>query len=100
LVENAIKHGMTGRKLLNIHVRITREEDEVLLEVRDNGRGMPAGEMERLLDSSRQGRRGIGLLNTNRRLIQLYGKGLNVESVLEQGTNVWFRVPWNQPVDN
>ncbi|MFM9332263.1 ATP-binding protein [Paenibacillus mesotrionivorans] len=100
LVENAVKHGMTGRKLLNIHVRISREEDEVLLEVRDNGRGMPAGEMERLLDFSRQGRRGIGLLNTNRRLIQLYGKGLNVESAPEQGTKVWFRVPWNQPLDN
>jgi two-component system, sensor histidine kinase ChiS len=100
LVENAVKHGMTGRKLLNIHVRISREEEGILLEVRDNGRGMPSGELDRLLDSSRQGRRGIGLLNTNRRLIQLYGKGLNVESAPEQGTKVWFRVPWNQPLDN
>lgn len=100
LVENAVKHGMTGRKLLTVRVRISREKEGILFEVRDNGKGMPEGEPERLLDPSRRSRGGIGLSNTNRRLIQLYGKGLNMESAPEQGTRIWFRIPDNQPADN
>lgn len=95
LVENAIKHGMQGRKTLAVKIRIVRERGAIRLEVRDNGSGMSPEETARLLDSSAQGRKGVGLWNTHRRLTQLYGMGLNVQSTPDGGTQVWFWIQGN-----
>lgn len=40
-----------------------------------------------------KGNLGIGIANTNRRLIQLYGKGLKLESETGKGTKVSFEIP-------
>jgi two-component system, LytTR family, sensor kinase len=67
LVENAIRHGVgplarPGR----VVVRVARNENDLILEVRDDGAGLPAGwDIER--------NAGIGLSNTSARLRQLYG---------------------------
>nr|WP_137060897.1 hypothetical protein [Paenibacillus terrae] len=36
---------------------------------------------------------GIGISNTNRRLIQLYGQGLSIDSKPGEGTTVSFVIP-------
>ena len=38
-------------------------------------------------------KRGIGLLNTDQRLKQLYGEGLHIESAVDKGTTISFKIP-------
>jgi two-component system LytT family sensor kinase len=64
VLENAIRHGVTplagrGRIVIASH----REGEELVLEIRDNGRGVPEGAP----------REGVGLRNVRGRLDQLYG---------------------------
>lgn len=66
LVENAIRHGIEPQaRPGRIVVEARREGDRLLLEVRDNGAGQPAGGFLR---------EGIGLTNTRERLRELYGE--------------------------
>lgn len=63
LVENAIKHGIEPHARRGIvQVSARRENDHLLLEVRDNGGGLSNDYDER-----------IGLANTRSRLVELYG---------------------------
>ena len=72
LMENALKHGVdriegTGR----IEILASREGEDVVLRVRDNGPGVNGGGGA----TSDAARAGIGLRNTMERLEQLYGDG-------------------------
>jgi two-component system LytT family sensor kinase len=64
LVENAVRHGI-GRlsDAGELVIRARRDEDALLLEVRDDGPGLADGAP----------REGVGLRNTRLRLAQLYG---------------------------
>ncbi|WP_231575213.1 hybrid sensor histidine kinase/response regulator [Paenibacillus sp. FSL P4-0081] len=96
LVENAVRHGLLSRKAGGLlHIRIHRRQGYTSFEVEDNGKGMPDEQVLHLLDDSGLGlpSRGIGLLNTNRRLTQLYGQGLVIHSQLGAGTTVSFVIP-------
>jgi sensor histidine kinase YesM len=67
LVENAIKHGLgpssAGGK---IAIDAVRQNGNLALTVSDNGLGVPAGDIEHLIE-------GVGISNTRRRLRHLYG---------------------------
>lgn len=67
LVENAIQHGRTReQKVHEVRISARRERNCLRLEVSDNGPGFPEaarGVFEK----------GIGLSNTSRRLLQIYG---------------------------
>lgn len=88
LVENSLRHGLTGaaarRGLIAIAAR--REESCLVLEVRDNGRGL-AGDAP--------ARDGIGLANTRARLEQLHGAAHQFDLVNhpEGGCLARIRVP-------
>ena len=65
LVENAIRHGIEPRPGPgHLEIGARREGGRIVLTVRDNGAGMPAGGFTR---------EGIGLANTRARLRELYG---------------------------
>ncbi len=85
LVENAIRHGLSG-KVGPAHLDITvRGEDGVLrLEVADDGQG--AAEPLKL---------GVGLGNTRERLATLYGDaaGLHTETIPGGGFRAWLHLP-------
>jgi len=94
LVENAVKHGVLQRiKGGTIHIRITRQENGTLVEVRDNGKGMEQEQVIQLLNRAMRGKQGIGVANTNQRLMQLYGRGLSISSKPNAGTSVSFIIP-------
>lgn len=99
LVENAIYHGMSERNG-RIEVTIVPDgEDHALLRVEDNGAGLDAKEMERLLSEEDDGvkRRGmgIGLSYVNRMLRRFYGDRmkLTIESEPGSGTAISIRIP-------
>lgn len=94
LVENAVKHGLLSRSHGGtLRIRIVRQSGSTLVEVEDNGKGMEAEEIERILQPAVRGKGGIGLFNTNRRLVQMYGQGLSIRSQPGEGTVVSFVVP-------
>lgn len=91
LVENAIKHGIEKQRRPGvITLGVHREEDQVVLTVRDNGPGLAAAAAR----PNPQGH-GIGVGNTRRRLEQLYGR--NQELLMRDadggGTEVVVRLP-------
>lgn len=94
LVENAINHGLLTRiEAGTLHIRIVRQKNATLFEVKDDGIGMEEATVRQILDLSKKERGGIGVSNTNRRLTQMYGKGLRITSKLGEGTTVSFVIP-------
>lgn len=94
LVENAVKHGILQRTTGGtIRIRTTDNGSFGEIAVIDNGIGMDQAKVQTILNSQLDKNRGIGLSNTDRRLKQLYGSGLIIESEPGRGTSVRFRIP-------
>lgn len=95
LVENAVRHGLKEMRAGG-EVTITGQlaADAVSVTVQDNGCGMDAEQMERLLapDPSHSG---IGLRNVNSRIQMYFGPdyGLRVTSVKGEGTAITLTLP-------
>jgi len=97
LIDNAVKYMANGRKGL---IRITTKEDprDVVVEIEDNGRGIAAGDHERIFElfrrSGPQDRpgEGIGLAHV-RALARRLGGDVTVESQLGQGSRFIVRLP-------
>ena len=90
LVENSIKHGLgkkVGEGRITIHT--SRRAGHAVIEILDNGVGMPA---ERLEATSEHG---IGLRNINERLRVIYGANyaLHLSSVPGTGTMARIEIP-------
>ena len=101
ILENAIYHGMAyadGDGEIQIHA--FREGEDVLIEVTDNGPGMPEELVEQLLSpngpavSGAKGS-GIGFRNVHQRIQLTFGPdyGLTILSEPDNGTTVRIRLP-------
>jgi two-component system sensor histidine kinase YesM len=103
LVENALYHGIKNKRQGGtIHVRARRRgEDEILLEVEDDGIGFTPEKLAQLraeLDDDSGDIKlesGFGIGNVNKRIRLYYGKpyGLSVESEYTTGTRVTLVIP-------
>jgi len=93
LIGNAIKFTDTGEVVF----AIDRDEEQIRFAVTDTGCGIRTGEMGQLFQPfQRVGDRnraiegaGLGLV-ISRRLVELLGGALHVESVFSQGSRFWF----------
>jgi two-component system LytT family sensor kinase len=88
VLENAIRHGVTplaGRG--RIVIASYREGEDLVLEIRDNGRGLPADGAPR---------EGVGLRNIRERVAQLYGPRAHftLGPALGGGTVATLRLPF------
>jgi sensor histidine kinase YesM len=95
LVENAVRHGLK-EKPAGGEVTITGElaAHAVSVTVQDNGCGMDAEQMERLLTQD-PSHSGIGLRNVNSRIQMYFGPdyGLRIASVKGEGTAITLTLP-------
>lgn len=100
ILENAIYHGMAyadGEGEILIHAFL--ENGDLVIEVADNGPGMPKELADRLLDQeySPPGSKGsgIGLRNVHQRIRLTFGEpyGVSIQSEPDNGTVVRIRVP-------
>lgn len=101
VVENALTHGLRNvrRKDKKLLIRSEHVNENLVITVQDNGAGMDAESMNRLLDQNDMKRVesgiSIGILNVNARLKRLFGEkyGLHIESTAGEGTTVTITVP-------
>ena len=89
LVENAIRHGVAPNARPGwIAVHADRDDEELVLQVLDNGDGLPPDRLMAL-------NRGVGLDNTRARLAHLYRDRFEFTfSNLERGFCVTIRIPF------
>ncbi|MGF7143543.1 two-component system sensor histidine kinase YesM [Anaerotaenia torta] len=97
LVENAILHGIWEKKSKQGNIRILGYEEEegtVCIKVMDDGAGMDAQTLARVMDNSLSGS-GYGMKNVHARLQLIFGEayGLECESRVGEGTCVTVRFP-------
>lgn len=99
ILENAIYYGMEyadgdGK----IIVKGYKAEEDIFIEVSDNGPGMKKETAERLLTQEHRIQKkgsGVGLMNVHKRIQLYYGKeyGLTVKSKPDEGTYVTIHLP-------
>ncbi len=103
LAGNAIKFTAQGEVVVHVALLERRDEEAVLrFEVRDTGMGMSAEQLGHLFQAFTQadesitrrfGGTGLGLAIT-RRLIELMGGDIHVDSTPGQGSRFWFALPF------
>lgn len=93
IVENAVRHGLFMKPEGGfVRLSVYRENDYVVISVKDNGGGISADTLEMIfLDHTTL--KGVGLKNIIRRLKIFYGEGLHIKSEVGKGTEVSFRIP-------
>jgi signal transduction histidine kinase/CheY-like chemotaxis protein len=105
LLSNAVKYSPEGG---HIDVRVAPQDDAMLrLSVSDQGVGIPTTNLNRIFDEfyqvdegrdSQLGGTGIGLALV-KRLVELHGGEVGVESEVGVGATFWFTLPLPQETD-
>ena len=94
LVENSIRHGLSGKvEGGTITLRARRNGTRLLLEIEDDGVGIPEGQLSGILG------KGIGVSNVKERLKVLYNQDYRmlIDSQPGRGTRIEIEVPEIQP---
>lgn len=98
IIDNAIHYTPADGR---VRVRLDNERDEVCVEVRDTGPGIPEDDLPHIferfyrVEKSRdrdKGGAGLGLAIANT-ILDLHGRSLEVESTVGEGTTFRFRLP-------
>ncbi|MBR3735384.1 MAG: histidine kinase [Lachnospiraceae bacterium] len=89
MVENAIRHGVRGKKHGWISVSTYREKDRHVIAIRDNGKGF---DVERMMEDTKNGDH-IGVKNVRDRIVDMAGGTFRIESVPGEGTSITISIP-------
>lgn len=106
IAENSVLHGIMEKEERSGTIVLTgwKEENAVILLLSDDGVGMDAEILDRILyeKSPRQKGTNIAVYNTHHRLQVLYGNsfGLTYHSTPGQGTEVMIRIPAKKSTKN
>lgn len=94
LIENAVIHGILPKaEGGRIDIFIGKEGRTLIFKVKDNGIGIAAEKLNRIMKNDLG--KGVGLANINKRLKKLYVKGLNINSSPGTGTEITWSIPIN-----
>ena len=89
MVENAIRHGVRGKKHGWVSVSTYREGDYHVISIRDNGIGF---DVEQMKEEAIKGDH-IGVRNVRDRIIDMTDGTFSMESEIGEGTSVTIRIP-------
>ena len=94
LVENAIHHGVLKQRrggTVTIRIALNPAASRMQVEVQDTGVGIAPEHRDAILHGVVQD--GVGVLNIHSRLLHLYGQGLEIHSIVGEGTTVRCTIP-------
>lgn len=93
IVENALKHGILPKEDGGtVKISVISVTEKIIVKIEDDGVGMSNERLEGLLDDKVQGY-GVGVRNVNKRLKNLFGKSLKIESKEDIGTIFIMEIP-------
>ena len=93
LVENSVQHGLSGRKKGGtVEIAVRDEKDFVIITVEDDGVGIDEAHYKKLLEDHAGEGGGVALKNIHRRLIGIYGHGLEIERKVAGGTRAIIKI--------
>lgn len=95
IVENSIIH-FSKKGKLNIVIKSKIEDDNIYIEIIDNGNGIPSEIQEQILMSDFASK-SYGLFNVDKRLKLYFGEqyGISIETKEGFYTKVIVKIPWN-----
>lgn len=100
IVENAFVHGIESSKSNGrIDIKVCYNSDQVVIDVIDNGQGIPEDKMSelrwKLVENDTSSGKSIGLTNVNKRIKMYHGEkyGLSVSSEVGKGTRIRISLP-------
>ena len=98
VIDNAAKYGMSGGK---IEISLYRQENTIVICVRDWGNGIPEAELPFVKEkfykgSSKQRGSGIGLAVTDE-IVKMHNGSLDITSRVGAGTAVYIKIPALDP---
>ena len=98
IIDNAAKYGMSGGK---IEISLYRQENTIVICVRDWGNGIPEAELPFVKEkfykgSSKQRGSGIGLAVTDE-IVRMHNGSLDITSRVGAGTAVYIKIPALDP---
>ncbi len=107
LLDNAIKYTAAGEVRIMLRSERRNEAAVAVLCVTDTGKGIPAGEQQRIFEEfyqldnpGRDRNKGVGLgLAIVQRLCELIGAVVSVESTVGEGTSFCLTLPIVEPID-
>ncbi len=104
LVENSIRHGITRRDTgITVYIRARREENRLLIEVTDTGRGADAAKLNAYLDYQPvdlQVTHGFGIRNVNERLRLRFGSKSSLRYENYEGGRLLARLTICRPASS
>ncbi len=89
MVENAIRHGVRGKKHGWVSVNTYRDGNNHVIAIRDNGKGF---DVDKMIEDTKNGDH-IGVRNVRDRIISMTGGTFNIESVVGEGTSITIVIP-------
>lgn len=96
IVENAVRHGILEKNSGGtVKITVKNYDNYVLLSVEDDGIGINKENIPLLL-SNKLENVGIGLYNVHKRMLAIYGNGVDIESDSGNGTKICLKIPRNK----
>ena len=93
IVENSYVHGLIPEREGNrISIAVTTDERRVRFEIADNGVGIPAEKLARILDEDAE--TGVGIRSVRQRLRMYFGDDMRMDIQSEGGTRVFIEIPY------
>ena len=89
MVENAIRHGVRGKKDGWVRISTFKDGTDHVITVRDNGKGF---DVDQMIQETQKGDH-IGVKNVRDRVIDMTGGTFSVESTVGEGTSITIRIP-------
>lgn len=105
IIENSIIYGFEGKECLDIHIKTFIKDNVLYINLRDDGLGISVDKLEeinKILSSSENTSKHIGLFNIDRRIKLIYGEnyGLSIRSQENIGTEINITIPVRKDLNN
>ena len=98
VIQNSLKYMDEGEQIIEVH--LTMDENDVIIELKDNGRGISDMDLSFIFESfyradvsrnSETGGSGLGL-SIVKKIIEAHGGTVRAESAPGEGTSIYFRL--------